>query len=405
MERLNNKSFFIQHLNLYRNILFTCVILFIYILGSNIPLIPANAVNETDHFYQIAAANMGGDVTFINLFSLGLGPWLTGMLFISLYYYKKSDESVKRTKRERQRTEKLLMLIISIFQALMIAYTMLPHDDRALGKIALIMLVLVAGSFMLVWLADQNSLYGIAGPMPIVALSVVKSIFRQGLVRDHFGTFVIVIIAVITLIIIVSIIFMELSVLRMPYIDMLSVTKQYVTPELTWKLNPSSSLSIMLSVSIFLLCKHIFDFLIHFLKIHALRKVDIFTFANVYGIIVFILILFVLSYNLSMLMLNPQRKAKEFRKNGNYFPHIEPGQPTADFLKTKARHVSFIGAVFVVMCIGIPLLLTLLLPDLYKEIYLAIQVIILIFIGFNIKETINTYLYFDQYKSFLKRYW
>ncbi|MCE4957550.1 accessory Sec system protein translocase subunit SecY2 [Macrococcus caseolyticus] len=405
MEQSNKKKFFINHINLYRNTLFTCIILFIYIVGSNIPLIPMDSLNKADHFYQIAAANMGGDVTFINLFSLGLGPWLTAMLFISLYYYKQSNSSIKRTKRERQRIEKVLMLIISIFQAFMIAFTLLPHDDRAIGKIVLIMLVLVAGSFMLVWLADQNALYGLAGPMPIVAISVVKSIFRQGLIKAHFGTFVITIIALITLVIVISIIFMELSVLRLPYIDMLSVTKHYVTPEVTWKLNPSSSLSIMLSVSLFLLLKHVYDFVVHFLHIGILSRFDLFTFAHIYGIVTFMLLLFWLSYNLSMLMLNPERKANEFKRNGNYFAHIEPGKQTAQFLKKKARHVSFIGAIFVVLCIGIPLILTLLLPDLYKEIYLAIQVIILIFIGFNIKETINTYLYFDQYKVFLKKYW
>ena len=30
----------------------------------------------------------------------------------------------------------------------------------------------------MVWLADQNTTYGISGPMPIVLMSLVKSIFN-----------------------------------------------------------------------------------------------------------------------------------------------------------------------------------------------------------------------------------
>ena len=44
------------------------------------------------------------------------------------------------------------------------------------------MLILVAGTMLLVWLADQNITYGICGPMPIVLTSLIKSLFNN----QHF---------------------------------------------------------------------------------------------------------------------------------------------------------------------------------------------------------------------------
>ena len=42
----------------------------------------------------------------------------------------------------------------------------------------ILLLVLITGTLLMVWLADQNTTYGISGPMPIVLMSLVKSIFN-----------------------------------------------------------------------------------------------------------------------------------------------------------------------------------------------------------------------------------
>ncbi|MCU7558150.1 accessory Sec system protein translocase subunit SecY2 [Macrococcus capreoli] len=407
MEQKNNstKQLFLNHIALFRSIVFTSFILLIYIVGSNISLLPASMTQgKLSHFYKMAASNLGGDFTLINIFTLGLGPWLTAMLFISLYHFKNKDVVLKQTKREKDRKEKMLMMIIAIIQAAFVAYNFLPHKSSEILHIALLMLVLIAGSLMLVWLANQNTLYGIAGPMPIVCISVVKSIFKQPMINLHTSTWVYVAILCVMLIIVTCIIYLELSVYKIPYVDLLSITHQFAKPEITWKINPAGSLAVMLSLSVFILLKYIVDFILNILP-GKLSRWNVLEFSNPIGITAYIILLFCLSYTLSMLMLNPEAKAKEFRRNGNYFIGVTPGEDTVAFLKHKAHRISIIGSTFVCFIIGIPLFCTLLLPNLYQEIYLAIQIIVLIFIGFNIKETINTYLYFDKYKAFLNKYW
>lgn len=407
MEQKNNffKQMYLNHINLFRSMLFTSFILLIYILGSNIPLIPESVTEgELPDFYRMAASNMGGDFTLINIFTLGLGPWLTALLFISLYQYKNTDAVVKQTKREKERREKWLMMIIAVIQAGFVAYHFLPHKREDMLLVALIMLVLIAGSLMLVWLANQNTLYGIGGPMPIVCISVVKSIFKQPFIDLHTDRWVYGVIFLVMLVIIGCIIYLELTVYKIPYVDLMSITHQFAKPEITWKLNPAGSLAVMLSVSVFVILKFIVDFLLGLFP-GNLTRFNVLEFSNPFGILCYVMLLFILSYALSMVMLNPEGKAKEFRRNGNYFTGIAPGEATAAYLKHKARRICIIGSTFVCLIIGIPLFCSLLMPDLYQEIFLAIQVIVLIFISFNIKETINTYLYFDQYKPFLNKFW
>mgnify|MGYP002721585900 FL=1 len=70
-----------------------------------------------------------------------------------------------------------------------------------------------------------------------------------------------------------------------------------------------------------------------------------------------------------------------------------------------ARRVCWFGSGLVTLIIAIPLYSTLLIPELAPQIYFAIQLIVLVYIGINIVETLRTYLYFDKYKPFLNKYW
>ncbi|MCC9108091.1 accessory Sec system protein translocase subunit SecY2, partial [Staphylococcus aureus] len=44
-------------------------------------------------------------------------------------------------------------------------------------------------------------------------------------------------------------------------------------------------------------------------------------------------------------------------------------------------------------------------PHLLKEVYFTTQMIVFVYIGINIAETIRAYLYFDSYKQILNKYW
>ncbi len=102
---------------LHKRILFTILILLIYILGSHVPIISAHAMkHQGNGFYRLAVSNMGGDISRLNVFSLGLGPWLTALLIISLWSYKNIEKSMRQTRAEKHFKEKFLTLILSIVQ-------------------------------------------------------------------------------------------------------------------------------------------------------------------------------------------------------------------------------------------------------------------------------------------------
>lgn len=388
----------------FRRLAYTCMLLIIFILGNRIEILKTPNNLNIDSIYKMTASNLGGNLDSINIFSLGLGPWLTSMIFISLYYFKYPKKMAKKTKFEMSLQERLFTLILACIQSYFIvkqAYVENPNQNYPEW---IAMLVLVAGCMLLIWIADLNAESGIGGPMPIIFIGIVKSFLSHGNIFKTIAPNVLWIALACILVAFMVLLLLELSEYRIPYLDIMSASDPYQKPYISWKLNPSGSLAMMITISLFISLKYFADFFGHVI---GKKHIDssYLGFSSPIGITIFIVMLFLFGYWLSLFMLGPKQKAEQFQKSGNFFNGIQPGKLTEQFIRKKARRISFIGAFIVALIIGAPLFATLLYPKISQEIYLAIQIIMVIYIALNMIEAIRTLLYFDKYEGFLKKYW
>lgn len=82
---------------LHKRIMYTLFILFIYIFGSHVSIVSQDKMNhDYGSFYKLAVSNMGGDIHTLNIFSLGLGPWLTAMIFLMLLRYRNIEKTMRQ---------------------------------------------------------------------------------------------------------------------------------------------------------------------------------------------------------------------------------------------------------------------------------------------------------------------
>lgn len=390
---------------LYKRILFTCFILVIYILGSNISIIGARGIRDTkDTFFKLAISNVGGDLATLNIFSLGLGPWLTSLVIIMLLNYRDIDKVTKQTRSEKHYKERILTLLFAAFQSYYVINTYIHNNFIKDTNIILLMLVLITGTMFLVWLADQNITYGIAGPMPIVLMSLTKSLFNnQHFMKLNISVVMLILIIAILIIALFFLLFIELSEYRLNYKDIMNNSTHKTPTYLAWKLNPAGSISIMVSLSAFVLLNNLINLIVSLFGINL--NLNFLSFNHPLGITSYFVLQIILNYLLSRFLINTKKKAREFLKNGNYFDSVNPGKETERYLNLKARRVCWTGAIIVAFILAIPMYSTLFVPNMSKEIYFSVQLIILVYISINIGETIRTYLYFDRYKQILNKYW
>ncbi|KIX90251.1 preprotein translocase subunit SecY [Staphylococcus microti] len=390
---------------LYKRCAFTFLILFIYILGSRITIVdPSHMIVKDKSFYQLAVSNVGGDIQTLNLFSLGLGPWLTALIFLMLVRYRDVEKSAQLTRREKHYQEKLLALMLSVVQGYFVIYQYVSVQQREHTNIWLMLLILVAGTMLLIWLADQNVRYGIAGAMPIVLMSIIRSIFHQQLPDVAIDGWLLTLIVVLIGVTLVILLFMEFVEYRLHYRDIMQVDQSRAQTFVAWKINPAGSISIMISLSVFILLNSLLNMIFNFLPDLSV-DLDVLQLSHPVGVTVYILLQVTLGYALSRLLIHTKQTSKTFLKSGNYFEKIQPGPETNRYLNHKARLVCWTGAGIVGVIIGVPMYLSLLVPQLSQQIYFAIQLMIVMYISINIAETVRTYLYFDKYQQFLTKYW
>jgi preprotein translocase subunit SecY len=59
-----------------------------------------------------------------------------------------------------------------------------------------------------------------------------------------------------------------------------------------------------------------------------------------------------------MVQFNPIEVANNLQKNGGFIPGIRPGRPTADFINRTSRRLSWFDAMFLVLIVLMPTLLS-----------------------------------------------
>ncbi|ARJ50849.1 accessory Sec system protein translocase subunit SecY2 [Staphylococcus lutrae] len=394
----------IEYKVLYKKIFFTLMVLFVYVLGSHLKV--AHTKGQplfTYRFFDLAISNVGGNIRTLNIFSLGLSPWLTAMIIMTLISYRNSDQKRVQTRVERHFKERLLTLLIAMVQGAFILYTYANKGEVNPSEIPFLLLILVSGAMLLTWLADQNVVYGIAGPTPMILVGMVQSLFQSQALMS-FNLLMVVIVLGMFFIVLISLLWLELIEYRIVYRDIMNVSTSEKDTYLSWKLNPAGSLSIMFNFSLFFLLGIIVHLIEKWVTGQDGEHMAFLSLRHPIGVLIFILMLVILNYYLSRLMLNAEQKAKEFQKSGNYFEGIYPGDETRKFLKRKASRISAIGAFAVGCIISLPLILSIFNADIAREVSIFTQLVIFIYMTINIVENIRTYLYFDQYASFLDQY-
>ena len=159
-----------------RNRLFwTILFVFVYVLGSKITLPFVDLakvlnVNESAaRGLELTSAIMGGNLRGMSIFALGLSPWMSSMILWRLFTVSKRH-NLERTSLELvERRKMYLTLALALVQSLAISlYLPLQTDLSPLLVVSLNALIMIAGTFFLVWLADLNTALGLGNSIVIM---------------------------------------------------------------------------------------------------------------------------------------------------------------------------------------------------------------------------------------------
>ncbi|MFB5156067.1 accessory Sec system protein translocase subunit SecY2 [Streptococcus salivarius] len=380
-----------------KRVLWTLFFLFIYCLGNQlvlpfVDLKNANIFGGAIGSLAFSSAMMGGNLRSMSLFSVGLSPWMSAMILWQMFSFSKKMGLKNLPIEIQDRRRMYLALGIAIVQSLAVSLN-LPIVSGVNASLAVFMntILLIAGTFFLVWLSDLNSLFGIGGSIVILMASMMANLPYQ--IMDSIEKLGIGWNVLLPLILF-SLVFLYVSgvVQRARYrisinkINIHNRFKQYSYLDIM--LNPAGGMPFMYAMSLVSIPQYVF-MLIQF--IHPENKwtsgaIKALTVGQPLWLVVYLVMLFVLGLAFAFVNVSGEQISERMRKSGEYIYGVYPGQETSAYINHLVLRLGFIGALYMLFMAGAPMLIILVNPD-----YLQLSMIpgtFLIFSGmiYNVNE-------------------
>lgn len=380
-----------------KRVLWTLFFLFIYCLGNQlvlpfVDLKNANIFGGAIGSLAFSSAMMGGNLRSMSLFSVGLSPWMSAMILWQMFSFSKKMGLKNLPIEIQDRRRMYLALGIAIVQSLAVSLN-LPIVSGVNASLAIFMntILLIAGTFFLVWLSDLNSLFGIGGSIVILMASMMANLPYQ--IMDSIEKLGIGWNVLLPLILF-SLVFLYVSgvVQRARYrisinkINIHNRFKQYSFLDIM--LNPAGGMPFMYAMSLVSIPQYVF-MLIQF--IHPENKwtsgaIKALTVGQPLWLVVYLVMLFVLGLAFAFVNVSGEQISDRMRKSGEYIYGVYPGQETSAYINHLVLRLGFIGALYMLFMAGAPMLIILVNPD-----YLQLSMIpgtFLIFSGmiYNVNE-------------------
>ena len=397
-----------------KKFLWTLFFLFIYVLGTKLTLpfidmSQAAAMDGTSTTLNYATALMGGNLRSMSLFSVGLSPWMSSMLIWQMFAVSKRLGLSKLPLEVQERRRMLLTLVIALIQSVALVLN-LPLQEAAGVDMTTIMvldtLVLMAGTYFLIWLTDLNAAMGLGGSIMIVMASMIAYIPQDiwnSIQELKISSLWLALMLVFSLVFLYLAVTVERSKYRIPVnkINIHNRFKKYSYLDI--RLNPAGGMPIMYAMTLVSIPQY-FLLIIHFLQPNNQlieQWIEALSMGSPAWFILYLLTIFILALAFAFINISGDQIAERMQKSGEYIENVYPGGATCRYINGLVTYFALVGAFYLILISGLPMMVVLL--DIRYLRLSMIPGIFMIFIGmvFSIKDEVDALTLNDRYRSLL----
>ena len=393
--------------------MWTISFLFIYVLGSRLPL-PFVNVNDTSFlggtaaFLAFSTSITGGNLRSLSLFSVGLSPWMSAMILWQMFSMSKKLGLGSLPLEVQDRRKMILTFVIALIQALAITLN-LPIQSGVNHGLVLIMnvLLLIAGTFFLVWLSDLNSLFGVGGSLVILMSSMVSSMpenILKSIKELQVGPLLIVALLMLSVVFLAIAVRVQRARYRILVNKIMIHNRFQRYSYLDILVNPAGGMPFMYAMSLVSLPQYSLLLIQMVLpkEVWIGEWISSFSIGQPIWVFTYIIVLFILGIAFAFVNMNSEEIAERMKKSGEYIYNIYPGEDTSRYLGKLIFRFAIIGSIYIVFMAGFPMLIVL-----YDPRYMQLSMLsglFLIFNGmiFNIKEEIDALTLNENYRPLLE---
>ena len=345
-------------------LLYTALVLFIYLLGKNLPLygIDLSAyANQTLDTATLLIQAISGDVYRRSVFALGISPYMMASILVQMVVaFRSADAKARISPKKKNYIMLELTLIFALFQAVLQVRNLsfAVTGQRLMLAQVVSVVEMIAGAMIILWLSEQNKKYGVGGQTALIFVNILEGIVAI-LTKGSMESLVIPLL--ISLIVIMLMVILENAEKRIP-VQRISIHNIYADKNyLAIKLNPIGVMPVMFSTAFFMLPQ----LLVTGLEwLFPGQETIIWWQENLVltkplGVIVYIVILYALTIGFSRVFLNPTETTEQFLKSGDSLVGIHAGRDTKRYLSRNITRISLFSATALSLCLSVPMVMQL----------------------------------------------
>ena len=389
-------------------IFFTIIIIFVIRIGAAVTVPGVTVSDELSQMMNsgnsLAIMNLlgGGALSNFSIFALGVSPYITAQIIISLLsknVLPALTELSKQGEYGRKKTEmatRYLTLLLGAVQAYGIIRTMENSDYISLNgsgdfwNYAYLVTVLLAGAMLTMWLGDQITVKGLGNGISVIIFAgCIQSLPSQvtgawtkwisgnashgssDMIRGGFQ-FALYILAMVF--IVGFVVFIELSRRKIP-VQHAGKSGQTASMSrasfLPIKLNSAGVIPVIFASALMAAPSVIASFIssdaanaqwLTIFNYNETWRYEGFNNTHWYmpwGLLIYLVLVIAFTFFYASMQIDPEQLAENFQKNGSYIPGIRPGKETERYVAKILNRVTCIGAIALAFVAGLPIVLTL----------------------------------------------
>ena len=422
----------------------TLALILVYRIGCYVPVPTFNAVSMAgsdamqSDFLGILNVITGGSMQNATIFALGVLPFINSSIIMQLLALvipalerlsKEGDEG----REKLTQITRIVAIVLAVVQAIGIVvgfksyirpifgFEMNAEGDPIL-TMAITIVLLTAGSVMVMWLSERITEYGIGNGTSIIIFIGILSTAGTTLAHNAFPMigqkweyiwnllgFIALVVAIF-----VFIVFMDGAERRIAvqYSKQIKGNKMYggQTTYIPIRVNGSGVMPIIFASSLLMFPQMIIQLFFANTDAAAWYARYMGSGTAVYYVL---LALFILgfSYFYAQIQFNPDDVSRNIQQYGGFIPGIRAGKPTSDFLRKINNRITLFGALFLMIISLVPTFLFLALSGQYSDpqynlgfasSFSATGLLIVVSVALEINKQLESQIMMKHYKGFLK---
>jgi preprotein translocase subunit SecY len=429
--------------DLRNKILFTLAIMAIYRIGSFIPApgINLDAIQSIKRQSEESAGVLaylqlfsGKGLTNFAIFALGVMPYITSsiiMQILTVVIPKLEEWQQQGAIGQRKITQwtRYVTIVIAILQSTALAFLFHNGGGGLLGgasnptqtdvlpnftapRVLLVVIVLTAGTALLMWLGEVITQRGIGNGMSLLIFSsVVSSIPAQfGQIKATKGWGLLLPLIVLFLVVLVAIVIVENGQRRIPVQFAKRVVGRRMyggqSTYIPLKVNQSGVVPIIFASSMLYLPLLVTQILPSDpgswgVSVQRWVNAHLVTPSSPIYIVVYGLLIVGFAYFYTAIAFDPHQQADTIRKQGGFIPGIRPGPQTERYLSKILARITLPGALFIAAVALLPSIL-LAVADVRAFAFGGTSILIAVGVALETMKQIDSQLMMRNYEGFLQ---